>query len=65
MRGRFIDLRSRQGSAPESAGDVDIAVQCYLRGIESDPIVESFHAGLMRCYERLGRRTEAISAYRR
>ena len=40
-------------------------MQCYLRGIDADPIVESFHQGLMRCYERMGKRTEAFSAYRR
>ena len=36
-----------------------------MRGIDADPIVESFHQGLMRCYERLGKRTEALSVYRR
>ena len=40
-------------------------MRCYLRGIEADPVVETFHVGLMRCYERSGRLTEAISAYRR
>jgi pentatricopeptide repeat protein len=40
-------------------------MRLYLRGIEADPIVEAFHQGLMRCYQRLGRYTEAISAYRR
>jgi len=41
------------------------ALQCYQRGIDADPIVETFHQGLMRCYEQMGRRTEALSAYRR
>jgi DNA-binding SARP family transcriptional activator len=36
-----------------------------MRGIDADPIVESFQQGLMRCYERLGKRTEALSVYRR
>jgi len=65
LRGRFIDLLSGCSAALESCGDIASAIRCYLRGIEADPVVEAFHQGLMRCYEQLGRRTEAISAYRR
>lgn len=65
LRGKFIDALSRYGATLEQQGDWQGAVQCYLRGIDADPIVETFHQGLMRCYERLGRRTEALSAYRR
>ena len=65
LRGKFIHALSSHGAALESGGDPDDALQCFLRGIDADPIVEAFHQGLMRCYERLGRRTEALSAYRR
>lgn len=65
LRGKFIDALSRYGTTLESEGDLLGAVQCYMRGIDADPIVESFHQGLMRCYERLGKRTEALSVYRR
>ena len=65
LRGKFIDVLSRYGATLESEGDLPGAVQCYMRGIDADPIVESFHQGLMRCYERLGKRTEAFSVYRR
>jgi DNA-binding SARP family transcriptional activator len=65
LRGKFIDALSRYGMTLESQGDLPGAVQCYMRGIDADPIVESFHQGLMRCYERLGKRTEALSVYRR
>ena len=65
LRGRFIDALSSFGAALESGGNIADAVRCYLRGIEADPVVETFHLGLMRCYERSGRVTEAISAYRR
>ncbi|MBX9629315.1 MAG: hypothetical protein K2X67_02240 [Burkholderiales bacterium] len=65
LRGRFIDALSGCGAALESANDATNAIRCYLRGIEADPVVEGFHQGLMRCYEGTGRRTEAISAYRR
>ncbi len=65
LRGKFIHALSSCGDVLESSGDLEGAVQCYLRGIDADPIVEVFHQGLMRCYERMGRRTEAISAFRR
>jgi len=65
LRGKFIDALSRYSAVMESEGDLLGAVQCYMRGIDADPIVESFQQGLMRCYERLGKRTEALSVYRR
>lgn len=65
LRGRFIDALCNGGAALETAGDPAGAIRCYLRGVEADPVVEGFHQGLMRCYERTGRRTEAISVYRR
>ena len=65
LRGKFIHALSVHGAALESNSDLDGAVTSYRRGIDADPIVESFHQGLMRCYDRLGRRTEAISVYRR
>ena len=65
LRGKFIHAVSVHGAAQESQGDLPGALQSYLRGIEADPIVESFHQGLMRCYEKLGKRSEAFSVYRR
>ena len=43
----------------------DAAIAAYQRGLEVDPIVEPFYQGLMRCYQHMGRDSEAISAYRR
>ena len=65
LRGKFIDALSRYGTTLEAEGDLLGAVQCYMRGIDADSIVESFHQGLMRCYERLDKRTQALSVYRR
>jgi DNA-binding SARP family transcriptional activator len=42
-----------------------MAIECYLRGIDCDPVIESFYQGLMRCYAHTGRRAEAVAAYRR
>ncbi|MFN0038200.1 MAG: BTAD domain-containing putative transcriptional regulator [Burkholderiales bacterium] len=65
LRGKFIDTLSQFGAILENEGNWSEAVRYYLRGIDADPIVESFHQGLMRCYERLDKRTEALSVYRR
>ena len=65
LRGKFVHGLSAYGAELESTGDVEGALQCYQRGVDADPIVEGFYEGLMRCYERLGRRSQALSAYRR
>jgi len=65
LRGKFVHLLSTEGTLLEARGDFDAAMSCYLRGIDADPIVESFYQGLMRCCEKLGRRSEAFGAYRR
>jgi LuxR family maltose regulon positive regulatory protein len=65
LRGRFIHALARQAEAFEAAGHDDRAIAAYLRGIDADPAIESFYQGLMRCYDRLGRRGEAIAAYQR
>jgi DNA-binding SARP family transcriptional activator len=65
LRGRFIHALARQAETFERTGDLDAAIAAYLRGIDADPAIESFYQGLMRCYDRLGRRSEAIAAYQR
>jgi DNA-binding SARP family transcriptional activator len=49
----------------EAVGEYTEAIAAYQRGIDADAVVEPFYQGLMRCYDKLDRRTEAISAYRR
>ena len=65
LRGRFIHAVGRHAEQLEADGDCESAVHAYLRGLDADPAVESFYQGLMRCYPRLGRRSEGISAYQR
>lgn len=65
LRAKFIRAVARRASDMESAQDHEPAVALYLRGIEADPLVENFYQGLMRSYDRLNRRTEAASVYRR
>ncbi|KGQ19672.1 putative transcriptional regulator, winged helix family [Lysobacter dokdonensis DS-58] len=65
LRGRFIHALARQAERLETAGDDTAAIALYMRGIDADPAIESFYQGLMRCYDRSGRRSEAIAAYQR
>lgn len=65
VRVKFIQAIGKEGGALETTGCFDQAIELYLCGIEADSLVESFYQGLMRCYEKLDRRTEAASAYRR
>ncbi len=65
LRGKFIHLLATHGRSLEAGGDTAGAIDLYLRGVDADPIVEAFYQGLMRCYQALGRHTEAISVYRR
>lgn len=65
LRTLFVQGVSTQGKEFELAGNADMAIALYLRGIEADDLVEPFYQGLMRSYRQLGRLPEALSAYRR
>ena len=65
LRAKFIHAAGACGAALEASNQHEAAIDLYLRGIEADYLVEPFFQGLMRYYEKLDRRTEAISAYRR
>ena len=65
LRTKFVHALGSLGTHLESQGRCDDAIAWYLKGLDADSIVEPFYQGLMRCYERLDRRTEAIGVYRR
>lgn len=65
LRGRFIHAVAEVGKRLEDAHRPDAAIECYLRGLDADPVIEQFYQGLMRCYTALERRSEALSAYQR
>jgi DNA-binding SARP family transcriptional activator len=65
LRSRFIHALEGATAALEREDRHDLAIECYLRGIDCDPVIEAFYQGLMRCYARTGRRAEAVAAYRR
>jgi DNA-binding SARP family transcriptional activator len=65
LRGKFIQAVVSAAEEHERDGRWGEAIACYLRGVDADNLVETFYQGLMRCYDQLHRRTEAVSAYRR
>jgi DNA-binding SARP family transcriptional activator len=65
LRSKFIQAVADHASRLESARRDEEAIVWYLRGLDADNVVEPFYQGLMRCYHRLDRLPEAVSAYRR
>jgi ATP/maltotriose-dependent transcriptional regulator MalT/DNA-binding SARP family transcriptional activator len=65
LRGKFVHAVANHASRLETAQLHEEAIAWYLRGLDADSVVEPFYQGLMRCYHRLDRLPEAVSAYRR
>lgn len=65
LRSKFIQALADHAAQLEASARHAEAIALYLRGLEADSVVEPFYQGLMRCYHRLDRKPEAISAYRR
>jgi DNA-binding SARP family transcriptional activator len=65
LKSKFIDAVGKLGAHLEENHQFAEAMTLYSRGIEADNLVESFYQGLMRCHERLGQPSEAMSTYRR
>jgi DNA-binding SARP family transcriptional activator len=65
LRRRFLRQVALLGRHWAHAGEWTRAVECYEKGLEVDDLAEEFHQGLMTGYRKLGRRAEALAAYRR
>jgi DNA-binding SARP family transcriptional activator len=65
LRGKFVHAVAQHAARLEAAHRHDEAIGWYVKGLDADPVVELFYQGLMRCYHRLDRLPEAVSAYRR
>jgi ATP/maltotriose-dependent transcriptional regulator MalT/DNA-binding SARP family transcriptional activator len=65
FRHLFVQRLLACGRWMEQAGEYDSAAMVYRRGIEADDLAEELYRGLMRCYDELGQRAEAMNAYRR
>lgn len=65
LSARFIDAVEKLAAEKEQSMDFEGAIDAYRRGLAADELVEPFYQGLMRCYGRLDRRSEAARTYQR
>lgn len=65
LRTRHIRLILNSGRYLERAGQYRNAADLYLRGLETDPLVEEIYAHLMACYRRMGLKADAATVFKR
>ena len=65
LRSIFLRQALMLGKAWEAAGQLDLAVQLYRRGLEANGLSEELYRRLMVCYQRQGQKAAAIETYRR
>lgn len=65
VRWRCALLLEKVGTHWESQGQWKEAIDAYHYGLMLEPANEGFYQRLMLCYQRLGRRSEAVMTYRR
>jgi two-component SAPR family response regulator len=65
LRSKFLRNVEKLGKYWQQSSQWERALDCYLRGLEIDDLAEEFYSGLMFCYHRLGRKTDALAVYNR
>ena len=65
LRNKFLRNVEKLGQYYQESGQWENALDCYLKGLEVDDLAEEFYSGLMICYHRLGRKTDALAVYHR
>jgi DNA-binding SARP family transcriptional activator len=65
LKSKFMRSLTWLGSYWQKSKEWEKAIDSYLRGLEIDDLAEELYRELMACYQRLGRRAEAISIYQR
>jgi DNA-binding SARP family transcriptional activator len=65
LRERLLRQLRKLGHLWESIGDWEEAALCYEHAVAIDEYAEEFYRRLMRAYERLARRTDALLVYQR
>ncbi len=63
LRNKVLRLIKRCGNYCEESGAFEHAIEFYHKGIVVDVLIEEFYRRMMICYDRLGRRAEALSVY--
>jgi ATP/maltotriose-dependent transcriptional regulator MalT/DNA-binding SARP family transcriptional activator len=65
LRRKFLRSVITLGQFWDESGKYEKALDCYERGLEVDDLAEELYKRLMVCYQRLGRKAEALSVYNR
>jgi len=65
LRSKFLRCVVKLGHHWQEKKEWEKAAECYQKGLEVDERIEQFYLNLMMMYQRLGRRTEALSVYDR
>ncbi|MDH3974262.1 MAG: hypothetical protein OEV42_08285 [Deltaproteobacteria bacterium] len=65
LRSKFLRIVKNLGNYRQSLNQVDSAIHCYQRGIETDPLVEEFYQSLIKCYQKTGNKADAMATYHR
>ncbi len=65
LRNRFLRNIEMAGLFSEKRGEVQSAISLFRKGIEVDDLAENFYQRLMACYQRMGRKAEALAVYNR
>jgi DNA-binding SARP family transcriptional activator len=65
LRNKFLRNVRRLGIYWEQSGELARAVDCYQKGLEVDDLAEEFYQCLMKCYQQMGKRAEALAVYKR
>ncbi|HLQ26479.1 MAG TPA: BTAD domain-containing putative transcriptional regulator [Acidiferrobacterales bacterium] len=65
LRTKFLRHLVQGGRSLLQAGECEQAILVFEKGLEVDELAEECYRHLMRCYQRLDRRAEAISVYQR
>jgi two-component SAPR family response regulator len=65
LRNKYLRNVKRLGQYWEQNGKLDKAVECYQKGLEVDDLTEEFYQRIMKCYQKMGKRAEALTVYKR
>jgi DNA-binding SARP family transcriptional activator len=65
LRSKFLRNVEKLGKYWQQSSQWERTLDCYLRGLEIDDLVEEFYFGLMTCYHYLDRKTDALAVYHR
>jgi DNA-binding SARP family transcriptional activator len=65
LRGRFLRNVEKLGKYWQQSSQWEQALDVYLKGLEADDLAEEFYLGVMICYQQMGRKNDALAAYKR